>query len=87
MKQKNNKKFLIFTKKILENKNNSRKPTIGLYPRKLFLEDRLNDINAAILRYIDANYLIPNEWVNEREQIIIFLEYGKFKKNKVKSKQ
>ena len=45
-------------------------PPIGLYPKKLFLEDRLNDINSAILRYIEADYLIPSEWISERDYII-----------------
>ena len=57
-------------------------PPIGLYPKKLFLEDRLNDINSAILRYIEADYLIPSEWISERDYIITVLQYGGFKKNK-----
>lgn len=57
-------------------------PPIGLYPKKLFLEDRLNDINSAILRYIEADYLIPSEWISERDYIITVLQYGEFKKNK-----
>lgn len=57
-------------------------PPVGLYPKKLFLEDRLNDINSAILRYIEADYLIPSEWISERDYIITVLQYGEFKKNK-----
>jgi hypothetical protein len=81
VKQKKNKKFLIFTKKNLSNNRKKIHPPLGLYPQKLFFEDRLNDINAAIIRYIDADYLIPKEWIDEREWIIKKLEYGKFKKH------
>ena len=62
-------------------------PPIGLYPKKLFLEDRLNDINSAILRYIEADYLIPSEWISERDYIITVLQYGEFKKTSKSKKQ
>jgi hypothetical protein len=54
----------------LSNNSKKFKPPLGLYPQKLFLEDRLNDINAAIIRYIEADYLIPKEWIDERELIL-----------------
>lgn len=79
--QKKRQMCLIYLIKSLMVRNNLI-PPIGLYPKKLFLEDRLNDINSAILRYIEADYLIPSEWISERDYIITVLQYGEFKKNK-----
>lgn len=79
--QKKRQMCLIYLIKSLMVRNNLI-PPVGLYPKKLFLEDRLNDINSAILRYIEADYLIPSEWISERDYIITVLQYGEFKKNK-----
>ncbi|PCI96614.1 MAG: hypothetical protein COB15_09510 [Flavobacteriales bacterium] len=54
-------------------------PPLGLPPRVFHLEDRLNEINSAIKRYITADYTIPKEWVEERNGIITELKYGDHK--------
>ncbi len=45
------------------------KSPIGLLPRKLHCEFRLNDIDAAIERYKSVNKSIPKEWVFERNEL------------------
>lgn len=45
-------------------------PPLGIKPRNLWLEDRLNDINAAIARYIEADSIIPFEWIEERNELL-----------------
>jgi len=49
------------------------KPPLGLKPRYIVEEQRLAEINEAVVRYIDANYTIPSEWLKEREEIIEYL--------------
>jgi len=46
------------------------KPPIGIKPRFIWLEQRLEDINNAILRYQSALKEIPEEWVDERLKIL-----------------
>lgn len=41
------------------------KPPIGLKPRELYEEERINDILAACSRYSCAKLPIPIEWVDE----------------------
>jgi len=49
------------------------KPPLGLKPRYIAVEHRLAEINEAVVRYIDANYKIPSEWLEEREELIEYL--------------
>jgi len=41
-----------------------------LYPRRLWIEDRINAINQSVKSYLDYDYCIPPEWVNERNELI-----------------
>jgi hypothetical protein len=41
------------------------KPPIGLMPKKLWEDQRANDLCGAIQRYVDAGRTIPMEWVDE----------------------
>ena len=55
-------------------------PPLGIKPRNLWLEDRLNNINAAIARFIEADSIIPSEWIEERNKlcnikVITFLKF------------
>lgn len=47
----------------------SRKPPLGLIPRWLHREQRLNEIIAAMSRYIYAGMQLPIDWVEEYNQI------------------
>ncbi len=40
-------------------------PPIGLMPKKIWIEQRIVDIEAAIERYKNAFVEIPQEWIDE----------------------
>ncbi len=52
------------------------KPPIGLMPRKLWLEQRFDNVRAAIDRYIIAGQRVPPEWWEERD--ILALEIAEY---------
>lgn len=56
-----------------------KKPPLGLIPRKIWLEDRLNEMNACFTRYLSEDYQFPEEWVKERNWLIAELKYGNMK--------
>jgi len=45
------------------------RPPLGLKPRKLYQNERVGDIMAAIRRYSDARKPVPVEWVNELDSL------------------
>ena len=45
-------------------------PPLGLCPKDLLKQRRKIDIKEAIIRYLDANYPIPSEWVEEFNDIL-----------------
>ena len=45
------------------------KPPIGLRPRVASDADRMIEIKQAILRYADAFYPIPTEWITEYNEL------------------
>ena len=49
------------------------KPPIGLTPRFLHLEQRLQDIKEACKRYEDAGKCVPTDWFAERVRIEVEL--------------
>ncbi|MCA0447665.1 MAG: hypothetical protein LCH54_15695 [Bacteroidetes bacterium] len=49
------------------------KPPIGLKPKRIFLEERLEAICAAILRYQVSELMVPKEWSDEYEEIMRYL--------------
>lgn len=53
---------------------NTKKPPIGLTPKKFWNEtvkiSRLKDIEEAISRYTSGKYEIPVEWIEEYNEII-----------------
>jgi len=46
------------------------RPTKTLYPRRMWIEDRINTINQSVKSYLDYDYCIPPEWVIERNELI-----------------
>lgn len=50
--------------------NKYKKPPLGLTPRNIWLSERFYDINAAIKRYLDENYPIPDEWIEEYNELV-----------------
>ncbi len=50
------------------------KPLIGIEPRKIWLEKRLEGIKDTIMRYLDANKSINLSWVKEYEYLILEID-------------
>ncbi len=46
------------------------KPPLGLKPRWLHNEERSVDLAKAIMRYIDAGVALPDEWIDEWNDIV-----------------
>ena len=46
------------------------KPPLGLFPKYLWDEARLQEIDKAIIRYTDRIKEIPIEWIEERNELI-----------------
>jgi hypothetical protein len=40
-------------------------PPIGIMPERIWKEQRLCDLHAAVKRYIDAKIPVPDEWLWE----------------------
>jgi hypothetical protein len=57
------------------------KPPIGLRPKMIAVSSRVHEIHEAMTRYIDANYLIPKEWLEEYMNILDTY-YGDIKEDK-----
>jgi hypothetical protein len=50
------------------------KPPLGIMPRYLWIEKRIQDLAEAIGRYIESPFPIPTEWVDERNQLLMELD-------------
>ena len=46
------------------------KPPIGLRPKWVSDKERLNEVRSAIVRYYDAEWKIPVEWIEEYNELI-----------------
>ena len=51
------------------------KPPLGLKPKSISDEQRLDEIDAAIERYVVALYPIPQSWLDERDALLF--DWGK----------
>ena len=49
------------------------KPPVGILPRKLHVQSRVNDIISAMNRYNLAGKSIPNNWFEELYELIPIL--------------
>lgn len=58
---------------------NAIRPPLGIMPKKLWLENRLLELKAAIKGYMDVNLCVPTEWNEEYNSLIEQLnnEYNK----------
>jgi hypothetical protein len=45
------------------------KPPLGLRPKWVYLEERIEEISAAIKHYQDAGLPVPNEWRRELVEV------------------
>lgn len=50
------------------------KPPLGLEPRRIHDYQRVKDIVAAMNRYIEADKVIPTEWVEELWDLLSMYE-------------
>lgn len=46
---------------------------LGVMPRVFWVERRVKEIDAAIVRYVAAGYNVPGDWLTEREDHIEYL--------------
>jgi hypothetical protein len=46
-----------------------KKPPVGLRPRHIAVSSRLQEIEEAMKRYMDAHKLIPQEWFDEYNEL------------------
>jgi len=51
-------------------KDQIKKPPIGLTPKFIHDEKRLNEVQGAIVRYYNAGLTIPIKWVKEYNKLI-----------------
>ena len=47
------------------------KPPLGLVPKFVRNRERLEEINEAIKRYVDVDKEIPEEWLKERNELLL----------------
>ena len=52
----------------------SKKPPLGVRPRFLLDEDRINELKEAIVRYLTANWPIPDTIISEYNYLTEKLE-------------
>jgi hypothetical protein len=54
----------------IESERSVPKPPLGLIPKELWLQERLENIKRAIIRYAESEYSIPVEWIEERDELL-----------------
>lgn len=55
---------------LVEEESEVKRPTLGLKPRQIHNERRLDDIKAALIRYGENGLEIPIEWIEEYNDLI-----------------
>jgi hypothetical protein len=48
----------------------TKKPPLGLKPKKIFEYQRYNEVCSAIARYYEANLKIPIDWIIEYNELV-----------------
>lgn len=51
-----------------------KRPPLGLVPKFIWDEARLNEVEGAIKRYKAENLSIPTEWIEEQNALMIGLQ-------------
>lgn len=46
------------------------KPPIGIKPKHIHDEERIRDLSSAAVRYLQARFPIPMEWIEEYNQLL-----------------
>ena len=47
-----------------------KKPPLGIKPRHIVDSERINEIGEAICRYLNEDYAIPLEWIEEYNELV-----------------
>jgi hypothetical protein len=47
-----------------------KKPLLGVMPRNIWEEKRLEELATAMERYLDANLKFPKEWLEEYMELM-----------------
>ena len=48
-----------------------KKPPLGLKPHYVWLTERIDEIVDAINRYLEARVKVPDEWINEFNELLV----------------
>lgn len=60
----------------LDERITHKKPPLGVEPEHIWMQRRIDDLQAAVERYAAAKIVIPVEWVRERNELISTLHEG-----------
>ena len=55
--------------KVIKKKAKIKKPPLGLRPKFVVAAERLKEISEAVKRYVDAGVDVPDEWLEEWEEL------------------
>ena len=58
----------------LDSEPECEKPPLGVMPKYIWDKKRLSDLASAMQRYLDAEKLIPKEWIDEYNELMSTLE-------------
>lgn len=61
---------------LLDMEERENKPPLGIEPEYIWMQRRVDDLQAAIERYAAAKMVIPIEWVREQNELISTLHEG-----------
>lgn len=64
----------LYGNKFLDSEPKCEKPPLGVMPKYIWDKKRLSDLTSAMQRYLDAEKLIPKEWIDEYNELISTLE-------------
>lgn len=48
-------------------------PPVGLRPKYILMSQRMKEITNAIERYINADHIVPTEWIEEYNECVDYL--------------
>ncbi|QIG62594.1 hypothetical protein [Sporosarcina phage Lietuvens] len=46
------------------------RPPVGVVPERIWKAERRRDLSAAIMRYLHADYPIPDGWIEEYNDLV-----------------
>jgi len=51
-------------------------PPLGIMPRHIWIKERLDELESAIQRYIEADKSVPIEWIMEYNELVLSKSVG-----------